>query len=409
MDLLRSIAVAIRKTAIAGVAGLRAALGAAGHACARLGRAIVGFGRLAPVRRAAAMLAALTGSLLRIAWMGGLVALALAAVPYLGFERVPPGKVGVRQGQWGGGIEARDYTPGLYPSFRGASLWHMIDSGTEILRFAGPELLGDLPSLSLRTREGNEVVVSAAIPFRLRPGEANRLVSDGLKMTYRTLVRATIHDVLLQDLAELTADEFSDTTLRTARLEALLPRLDALLAPYHVRVESVEILDFRFPKAYEQILQKKQLTRQLALLAKAATQFEQEMRVSTLEQEIAAAESRIRGEMDKELENALSRGKQTLASIRSEARQYDFDRRSSAQARYDAAVAEGERRLAEAAGLAESLTRAALDSPGGRVELARQAAANLRLQSVVLDAADPRLPLIFDLDAMTELLLGRAR
>ena len=387
---------------------LRDAAAATWRGAKRGVRWTIELGRSGPVRRAAAFLAALTGSLFRVAWMGGVAALLCAAVPYLGFERVPPGTVGVRQGQWGGGIEARDHAPGLYGSLRGASLWHFVDAGTEIARFAPAELLGDLPPLSLRTREGNEVVVSVAVPFRLRAGEAHRLVADGLKGTYRTLVRATIHDVLLQDLAELSADEFADTGLRSARLAALLPRLDQLLAPYHVGVESVEILDFRFPKAYEQILQKKQLTRQLALLAKAATQFEQEMRVSTLEQEIAAAESRIRGEMDKELESVLARGKQSLATIRAEARQYDFERRSAAQLGYDADVAEGERRLTEAAGIAESLTRAAYDSPGGRVELARQAAANLRLQSVVLDASDPRLPLIFDLDAMTLLLLGRA-
>ncbi|MEO6708897.1 MAG: SPFH domain-containing protein [Planctomycetota bacterium] len=360
------------------------------------------------LRRGLQLCIGVLSSSLRISLTGLAIAALILGGLFLCLQRVPPASIGVLQTQWGGGIAERDYEPGLHFGLRGWQTWHLLDGRTHFAFFGAREQGAPSEMLDLRTKEGNEIKVSVLVPYRILPGEGHLLVRDGLRSTYATLATATIKDVLMQDLAELTAEEFASTPKRFARLESTLPRLNALLARYHLRAETIQIHQVEFREAYEQILQKKQLTRQLALLAKAATLVEQEMRVNTLEQDTAGSEMKIRGEMDKELETILSEGKVALSRIRSETREFDQVRRTSAQAEVERMTVEGDRALAVAAGLKELLTNAAYDSPGGRIDLARQGAANLRFREVVLNANDPRSPMVLDVAALSALLLGKA-
>jgi regulator of protease activity HflC (stomatin/prohibitin superfamily) len=347
-------------------------------------------------------------SVLRIAAIGTIGAGAVLGALFLGFQRVPPASIGVLQTQWGGGIVERDFEPGLHFGLRGWQSLALLDRRTHFAFFGASEQGARSPMLDLRTKEGNEIKVSALVPYRIVPGEGFMLVRDGLRSTYADLVNATIRDVLMQDLAELTAEDFASTPTRTTRLDATLPRLNALLARYHVRAETIQIHQVEFRGGYEQILQKKQLTRQSALLAKASTLWEQELRVNPIEEETASSEMRIRGEMDKEIETIFSNGKLALSKARADAKEFDTKRRAEAQAEYERMVAEGDRALAVANALKDSLTNAAYDSPGGRIDLARQGAANLRFQQVVLNANDPRVPTLLDVAQLTAMLLGKS-
>ena len=359
------------------------------------------------LRRGAKFFASLLASTLRISLIGGATAALLLGLLFLCFQRVPPASIGVLQTQWGGGIVERDFAPGLHFGLRGWQTWHVLDGRTQFAFFGAMEQGAPSAMLDLRTKEGNEIKISVMVPYRIIPGAGHRLVSDGLRSTYSTLVTATIKDVLMQDLAELTAEEFASTAARTARLETTLPRLHALLARYHVLAETIQIHQVQFHDSYEQILQKKQLTLQSAMLAKAATLVEQEARVNTIEQDTAGSEMRIRGEMDKELETILSEGKLALSRIRAEAREFDSTRRSAATAEYERLTVEGDRALAIASAMKERLTNEAYDSPGGRIDLARKGAANLRFHEVVLNANDPRVPVLLDVAQLTTLLLGK--
>ncbi len=357
--------------------------------------------------RGVRLAAGLLISTLRVALIGGLCAAVFLGALFLCFQRVPPATIGVLQTQWGGGIVERDFEPGLHFGLRGWQTWHVLDRRTHFAFFGAPDQGAEAPSLDLRTKEGNEIKVSVLVPYRIVPDEGHALVRDGLRSTYQTLVRATIKDIMMQDLGELGADAFANTPARMARVAASLPRLNLQLARYHVVAESIQIHQVDFREAYEQVLQKKQLTRQLALLATAATQVEQEMRASTLEQEIRTSEMRIRGEMDKQIETARSQGKLAISRVHTDAKEFDFTRRAQAQAEYERKIAEGDRALSDANALKERLTHAAYDSPGGRIDLARRAAENLRFREVVLNANDPRSPSVLDLGLLTQLLLGK--
>jgi len=382
---------------------LAAAAAAAARACVRGARRVRHSARLG---RALAAGWRLTRKGLRTLSSAGLIAACALLALLLCLQRIPPSTIGVQQTQWGGGIVERDFEPGLHLSLRGWHAWHLLDRRTHFAFFGAADQGADAPILDLRTKEGNEIKVSVVVPYRIVDGQAHRLVRDGLRGAYVNLVRATIKDVLMKDLAELTADEFASTPSRTECMQRTLPRLNELLARYHVRAEAIEIHQVEFWKQYEHILQQKQLTRQKALLAKAATLVEQEMRKNTLEQDIAGAEMRIRGNMDKQIETLRSEGKFAISRVRSQASDYDRTRRASAQAEHDRLLAEAEQRLYRAESLKERLTHAAFDSPGGRVDLARQGALNLRLREVVLNSNDARFAQLFDLEQLGRLLLG---
>ena len=361
----------------------------------------------AGLRRGAMRVGAWLGSIGRVGVAAGLIAgLAVLAVACF-THRVPAASIGVRQMQWGGaGVEPRDRATGLHFSLRGWHAWHELDRRTHFASFGTMGEAGSQPMLDLRTKEGNEIQVAVVVPYRIVEGEAHELVRDGLKSTYGKLVEATIADVLMRELADLSADDVADTDRRLGRMGSALPRLNRELAGYHVRASSIQIHDVRFWKQYEAVLQKKQLTRQMALLAEAATLVEEEMSRNALEKNAEASEARIRGEMDKQIERLRSEQTLAISQIKSDMAGYDSTRRAAADARAEQLEAEGEAELYKSRSLRERLVNEAYDSSGGRIELARQAAEKLRIARVTLNSNDPDVPSILDLDELVRLLVG---
>jgi regulator of protease activity HflC (stomatin/prohibitin superfamily) len=396
------VARSVRSAIVRGARALGGATARAWNSSVRLARSrfVVGTSRIA--------WRMLRGTL-RVGGSAAAVAVLVIGAFFLLFQRVPSASIGVRQTQWGGqGIAPRDYEPGLHFSVRGWHAWHLIDRRTHFAFFGTPEQGADSPILDLRTKQGNEIKISALVPYRIVPGEAHLLVRDGLKSTYDELARATIQDVLMKELAELTADEYTSTDARLARMSSALPRLNTLLARFHLRAESIQIHDVVFWAQYEKVLQQKQLTRQLALLAQASAQVEEELRRNTLEQDIAGSEGRIRGELDKSIETIRSNGKLAISRVRADAQATNDRRRAEAQAEFDRLTAEGNLALYRADSLKERLTNEAYASTGGRLELARRAAANLKIREVTLNANDPRVPTVLDLDQLAGMLVGKS-
>jgi hypothetical protein len=144
-------------------------------------------------------------------------------------------------------------------------------------------------------------------------------------------------------------------------------------------------------------------------MAEALQQLElQRQENSALESAIDAAEKGIRAELDLAIQGRYAQGRRRIVELETEAREYDRLRRAEAQAEHDRLVAEGERLLAAAALLEETLADELWDSPAGRILLAQRAAENLNLQSIMLNSNDPRVPSFLDLDQVVRLLLGSA-
>jgi regulator of protease activity HflC (stomatin/prohibitin superfamily) len=344
----------------------------------------------------------------RVVVLASVLVVLVIGAGWMFFDRIPPGMVGVKQINFGGGgIVERDYAAGLAFSLRGYHSWHLVDRRTRVLSFAWESEGGEHPMLEVRTRDGNVAQVGASIPWHVRPGEAYRLVQDGLKTAYAQRTRATVEKVLLQELASLSTDDLTTSETRLAKVNETLPKLNALLFEYHVEAESILITQVWFGAEYEKKLQQRQLTHQEALLSEAGKLVDEErQRVELFKQDIDASEKSIRADMDKSIEEQLATGRQRIAEIQAETKYYAKTRRAAAQAEYDKLVAEGDRALAQAEGLKESLTNEGLDTKGGRLLLAREAAENLNIKHVTLNSNDPRVPSVLDLEELVRLLTG---
>jgi hypothetical protein len=358
-----------------------------------------------PVRVAAAIVLACVRLSLWTALFAGL----LLGAGWLLLQRVPAGFVGVRQGNFGGGIEAADYPSGVYFAPRGLVQWHLVERKTNVLDFAWESEGGDFAPLEVRTKDGNVCHVGLSVLYRVKDGEANALVRDGLRSAYHQRVKATVEKVVLQEFGNLSSGDFASTETRLARCAATLPVLNGLLAGYHVEAERLLVTQFLFAIEYEKKLQEKQLTEQEKLMASAQQEVETQREINTaLETDIQATEKRIRSEMDLVIQQRFSDGRKRIVELNTEAKEYDRRRKVEAQAEYDRLVAEGDRILAQAEGLKETLENQLWDSSGGRMLLARKAAENLNIKQVTLNSNDPRVPSVLDLDEMVRLLLGRS-
>jgi regulator of protease activity HflC (stomatin/prohibitin superfamily) len=343
----------------------------------------------------------------RIVAIGAAHALLFLGISYLFLYRITAGQVGVRQAQVGtAGVEPRDRGPGLHPGVRWLHAWHVLDTRTHVASFGIPGDEASLPALELRTSDGNLVTVSAAVLYRLRSGEAWRLVADGLKQAYEGLAAEVAASLLRSELAELSSDDFASTEVRQARMAEALPRLNQRLAPLHLEAETIQLHEIRFWAEYEKALQAERLERESARLAQALTRLEEARRGDRTAEEIEAEGKRIRAEGARDREELRARALLEIARSRSEAESASAVLRSEADASYERELAQGKLALERTEAAREEARTAALAGEAGRIWLAREAAGRLQVKRAQLNASDPRLPALLDLDAMVRLLLG---
>ena len=337
-------------------------------------------------------------------------------------EKINPGEIGVKQSLWGsGGIHGEDFEPGFHVGVIGIHKWHRLDRRTHFLTFSATDVVqsgrgmfevGALnsqgrPPLDIRTKDNNTAALDITMTYRIIPDEANQLVAEGLQNSYRDRVVSTVQSVLREELAQLTPEDFVDTAIRLQRAEITLPKLEAALKKFHIVPDLLLIRAVRFPDAYEQKLQDRQLKQQLTLLEKSKQAVEEALaKTGTIEKETEADVKELVATWDKQLQDALSTNEVKVAEVLGAAGEYDFRTRAEADAGYEILVAEGNLAVAMAEALRDELRNAALDTAGGRILQARDAAENLNFTSVTLNSNDPSIPSIIDIDALVDILVG---
>jgi len=246
------------------------------------------------------------------------------------------------------------------------------------------------------------------VVYRIKSGEAWKLVADGLENAYRELAQQTSESVLRSHLAQLDSDAFASTDARNARMAEALPELNAKLAPLHLEAEAIQLQGIAFYAEYEKARETERLKREEARRNEALTRLEQARSGDVSAEEIEAEEKRIQAEGERELAGLRATSALEIARLGAEAESAASELRSTADATYEAEVAEGELALARTEAERELSQGAALTGEAGRVWLAREAASRLKVRHVELNASDPRVPAVLDLDAMVRLLLGAA-
>lgn len=345
--------------------------------------------------------------------IGAAVVLLVASLTML--ERVSPYEIGVKQNLLGGGIVEADYSTGYFLGIVGVHKWHRLDRRVHFISFAegqssrrGVGRNVDLAGpLDIRTSDNNTASLDVTVLYRIVDGGAHLIVGEGLTHSYRDRVLRATQGLLREELSKLSPEDFVNTDVRLERVDAALPLLRDTLEQYHVEPLAMLIRSVRFPPEYEEKLQLKQLTRQKSLLAQARERQERQSQITeSIEKETEALEKRARGEWDKRLQEARSENEVAIAEINAEANIYSSATRADADAESVALVAQGQLALDQAEALRDSLRNAALDTTGGRILLARQAADNLRVREVTLNSNDPATPTIIDVDGLVRLLIG---
>jgi len=326
-------------------------------------------------------------------------------------KRVPPDKYGVRQNLWAGGVVEHTFTTGFHLGVTGMHRWHLLDRRTHFLTFSdvgGNSDVGrTVPALRFRTRDNNVTDFDVSVAYRIRPEEAYLLVAEGNHIKYRDLVSKAVEDILREEFAQMSSEETYITDERTRVASEALPKLAGELKRLHVVPVRILIRSVRFQEGYERRLQDKQLTYQNRRLAESQKLLEDQRAITeTLQAEIEAAEKELRGDWDKRLQEVASQNEVDIARVAADADVYSKTTRADADARYEELIADGNLALAKAEALRNELRNKALDTRGGRIYLARQAAENLQFDHVTLNSNDPDVPSVIDIDAMVKLLIG---
>jgi regulator of protease activity HflC (stomatin/prohibitin superfamily) len=347
-------------------------------------------------------------SILRVGGLGALHAGLFLGVCFLCFQRVVPGQVGVRSDQLGSrGVEPLDRGPGLHGGLRWVQAWHLLDARLHVAGFGLPADPGSAPALELRSRDGNLVTITAAVVYRIRPGEGWRLVAAGLEHGYASLARAAAESVLRAELAGLSSAELADSNARSACAARVQTALAERLAPLFLQAEAVQLHSVDYWAEYDKSLGQERFARESARLSQALARLEAEKRGDTTAEEIEAEEKRLRAEGDRRLEDLRSQALLEIARVDTASRGEAARLRSTADADYERDLAAGTLALERAQAERDRALGAVLAGEGGRLWLAREAARSLKIGAARLDASDPRLPPLVDLDAWVALFLGR--
>ena len=331
-------------------------------------------------------------------------------------ERIGPATIGVKQNLLGGGIVQKGYATGYHLGVIGVHRWHRLDGRVHFLNFTRGESSSKrnrssnvdfAGALDIRTSDNNTASLDVTVLYQIVDEQAWRLVNEGLTLAYRDRVRQAVEGLLREELSKLSPEDFVNTDVRLKRAEETLPLLRDTLEQYHVEPLGILIRAVRFPPEYEEKLQLKQLTRQKSLLATARQAQERQQQVTqSIEKKTEAMEKEARGEWDKRLQEAQSENQVQIASINAEAEVYSRTTTADADATQVTYLAEGQLAVEQAEALRDQLRNRALDTVGGRILLARQAAENLDVREVTLNSNDPSVPSIIDVDELVRVLVG---
>jgi len=348
--------------------------------------------------------------------LAGLLVLLVVVMPLvftLAVKRVEPDRIGVKQVRWGGGgFVAEDFEAGFHLGVSGYHLWHFLPKRTHFVHFTSDRgHSGDVvrwePPLEIRAKDGNTVTVELSIPVQIKAGEGHMILEEGIKVDYFDRAKSTMVSVIKAGLPELTSEDLQDPQMRRIRTKELLPLLNGELSVYHVEADDILIRRFDFLPEYEEQLQEKQYLRQKAQLDTAlAEQANEQKAINLIEKQIVAAELALTQDWEKRLQEKRSEYEVLVARIHGQTEVYAQRTRAEGEAQREILEANGKLALEQAEALRNKLRTEALNSEGGLILLALEAAQNLNVPKVTLNSDDPAVPMLLDLHALTRLLVG---
>jgi regulator of protease activity HflC (stomatin/prohibitin superfamily) len=307
--------------------------------------------------------------------------------PKFVLTKVDPWEIGVRQSVFGG-VAEEDFGLGYHFAVTGVHRFHRLPATVRFLDFNN-EGDAEASSLEVRTKENNIIFVDVTVPWRIKRGEAWRIVREGL-VDYEAKVVSTATGMLREGLAVMSNSDVQIADERQRAADEILPKLNEALARYHVEATGVLIRAIQFRPEYESKLQNKQYFVVQGRLDEAKRQESVAItETDTLEQTIQKDINLKREEWNAKIEALKTEYEVQIAKVEAEAIGYDRKRRSEADALYATAKAKGDLAEAKAEALGEKLKAEALASRAGRTYSGILAAENFEIGDIELNSLDP--------------------
>jgi len=347
---------------------------------------------------------------IRILGFGLLALIILSSVgSCVAFEKVPVKTYGVRRNNLTSKIVEKDFMTGYHWGVTGVHHFVMVDASTHFLDFT-PDPADEGRSIIIRTKDNANVTIDVTVAYKIIPGQAWKLVKDGLSSSYKERVRDKVLHVLREELSRMARKDFQETDIRLRTVKDAIPKLNKALQEYYVEAENIFIRQIRFSEALEESLTSEQLHQQLRLF------YDWKAKEEKAKQETEGIVKKIGAEVlmseenwEKKFQVHRSDYEVKIATILARTQVYESFHRADGDAEYEKLTATGQLAMDKVEADRTLWRNEVLNTKGGNIYVALQAAQNLRFGKVTLNSNDPNVPKILDISALTRLLIGKEK
>ena len=331
---------------------------------------------------------AIRGATAKVGW--GVLAVIVAS----GCARIKPDEIGVRTMNFGGGegIVAHDYGPGYHRFLWPLDSWQRFPSTVQHIRFAkdaGDAWAPQTEALQITSADGDKVVMTAEVFFRIAQGEAHRVLQDsGPGERYRDVVRVLAQDEAHVLFGRLRTEAFYNPASRDeARLEAVKLLRDRLQSR---GIELVDLLveGVEFDTNYETLIKQKKLADQRVLLEQAKGRAATERgKVAKIAAETTVKVQKIQRETESYMMLKGTELNMQMGALRAEAEKYATGLKADAELYKSQREADGTRLLKSADAEGSRRLNEALVGVGGRNLAALEAVRKLNVGDVTFPSS----------------------
>jgi len=235
----------------------------------------------------------------------------LAGCPY----STGPTEVGVRTIKWSPigrkGVQEKVYKPGATHFFVPfLTDWDTFDTRLQKLEMTAATDRGDRrgrDELLFKTIDGNDIGLDVTIQYRIIPEQAPMILQEVAATDEELkehIVRAITRSMPRDIFGELNTEEFYVSAKRGEKSEQTKESMNAILLPYGVVIEKVNLGDYSFNEEYKKAIEDKKVADQEAERLKSETNAAEEEWRTAVEKAKAEVE-KVKAEADGEYSRAV--------------------------------------------------------------------------------------------------------
>ncbi|MEP9410637.1 MAG: hypothetical protein HRF42_04420 [Candidatus Brocadia sp.] len=314
-------------------------------------------------------------------------------------------QVGVRTIIWGvkRGIVQKDYGPGWHRAIAGIDQWDLYDSTVQTLELAKePSRLGgrdERKDAAIRTADDYDVSADLIVKYQIKKGRAWRLRQDiGVGERYKIIVENETRDIARSVLGKMVERDLYNPEEKRKRAAEFKVQLMERLAPRHVDIIDVLILELRFDPQLERKIKNIKLAElDNVLNISKALAAEQRGITQTIDADTEAIAQKITGDKERAITVLDAETTKKTIELLAEADKYLIQRKAEGDLYRQQRRAEGNLLIKQAQAEGERLRREAISGMGGDIIVALEAARNVNLADVNISSLDINL---LDVDDM---------